>query len=188
MNIWFSSDWHISHKNITGPKISNWSSGYRDFDSTKEMDDTILDTINKYVKKDDLIYFLGDFCFGDHTKTPFHRSRIVCKNIHALIGNHDEHIDLYKDCFLSLNDTLHVKHGQTKIFMSHYSHRVWQGHHKGVIHLYGHSHGSIPDYGKSMDVGIDVAKRLYGEYRPFHLDEIVKIMEKRDVVMVDHHV
>lgn len=187
MNIWFSSDWHFQHKNITGPKVSTWKSGYRDFDSTQKMDDTIFNTINKYVKEDDIIYFLGDFCFGGHDKTSYHRSRILCKNIHLLRGNHDEHIDLYKESFTSINDVMHIQHGKSKYFLSHYSHRVWNGSHKGVIHLYGHSHDSIPDFNKSMDVGIDVAYKMFGEYRPFHINEILGIMSKKIVSPVDHH-
>ena len=187
MNIWFSSDWHFQHKNITGPKVSTWKSGYRDFDSTQKMDDTIFNTINKYVKEDDILYFLGDFCFGDHSKTPLHRSKILCKTIHLLRGNHDVHIDLYKDYFSSINDVLHVQHGKNKFFLSHYSHRVWNGSHKGISHLYGHSHGSIPDFNKSMDVGIDVSYKMFGEYRPFHINEIVDIMSKKIISPVDHH-
>ena len=48
---------------------------------------------------------------------------------------------------------------------------------KGAIHLYGHSHGGIKDFGKSMDVGIDAHK----EFRPFHINEILQIMEKREI-------
>lgn len=187
MNIWFTSDTHFQHKNITGPKISNWKSGYRNFDSIQEMDSSIFDSINSRVKENDIIYFLGDFCFGDFKKIPEHRSRIVCKNIHSLRGNHDEHIDEYSSLFSSLNDNLMVRHGKNRYFLSHYSHRVWPGSHKGVIHLYGHSHGSLDGFGKSMDVGIDSAYKLFGEYRPFHIDEINKIMSNISTEIVDHH-
>ena len=185
--IWFSSDWHISHTNIAGPKVSKWKSGYRDFDHVHDMNKCITQTINKYVKWDDTLYFLGDFCFGGHLKTPDYRAQINCRTIHLLRGNHDNHIDLYKDSFSSINDVLTVKHGQNTFFMSHYAHRIWLGSHKGVIHLYGHSHDSIPDYGRSMDVGVDVARRLTGEYRPFSIEEIIGIMDKKDIKIVDHH-
>ena len=187
MNTWITSDWHFNHTNICGPKVSRWGSGYRTFDNVPQMNSTIFDNINKLVKEDDTIYFLGDFCFGDHRKTPEHRSRIVCKNIHLIRGNHDENIDTYKDHFSSINDVLMINQGKRKIFLSHYSHRVWPGSHKGTIHLYGHSHSSIPDFGKSMDVGIDAAYRLFKEYRPFHIDEIYGIMDKKEIEVVDHH-
>jgi hypothetical protein len=39
----------------------------------------------------------------------------------------------------------------------------------------------------SMDVGIDSAYRILGEYRPFSYDEIARIMAKREHNPVDHH-
>lgn len=185
--IWFTSDWHLGHTNITGPKVSSWNGGYRDFDNVSDMNQTIIQTINKYVKYDDVIYNLGDFSFGGHQNLPNYRDQIHCQTIHLLRGNHDEKVDLYKDKFTSINDTLTVKFGKHTFFMSHYSHRVWLGSHKGIIHLYGHSHDSIPDYGKSMDIGIDVAKRLTGEYRPFCVEEIIQMMDKKEIKLVDHH-
>lgn len=102
--------------------------------------------------------------------------------------NHD-HIREVKaqELFTSCNDVLTVKHGKHTFFLSHYSHRCWLGSHKGIIHLWGHSHNSLPMWGKSMDVGIDVAKAMLGEYRPFSIEEIISIMDKREVKFVDNH-
>src|SRR6478752_5922195 len=102
--IYFSSDFHFGHSNIAGPKVSNWGSGYRDFDSVHEMNKTLTDTINKYVKAEDTLYFLGDFCFGGHRNTPTYRHSIVCQDIRLCRGNHDGKIDLYKDLFTSIED------------------------------------------------------------------------------------
>lgn len=184
---------NLGHSNIAGPKCSSWKDGYRDFDSVQEMNEEIIKTLNKYVKYDDELYFLGDFCFGGHKNTPAYRDRINCSTIHVIRGNHDGKIDLYKDNFTSIQDVLTLdldgkSNPKRTIFMSHYAHRIWLGSHKGVIHLYGHSHNSIPDYGRSMDVGIDVAKWLTGEYKPFSLEEILKIMELKSQEFPDHHV
>lgn len=94
-----------------------------------------------------------------------------------------------KDCFTTVGDVLEVKHGKHTFFMSHYSHRVWLGSHKGVIHLFGHSHSTLDDkpWGKSMDVGIDSAKKLLGEYRPFSIEEVINIMDKVDIKIIDSH-
>jgi len=198
MNIWITSDTHFGHTNIAGPKISNWTSGYRDFNSVHEMNMALVDGINKYVKEDDILYHLGDWSFGGVHNILQFRNYIVCKNIHLILGNHDQHIVdkeiKYHDTsfnpiqiFSSVQDVLTLDIGKTKIFLSHYSHRVWLGSHKGVIHLYGHSHGSIPDYGKSMDVGVDVAFKKFGEYRPFNIGDITNIMSKRTIEKIDHH-
>lgn len=96
---------------------------------------------------------------------------------------------LARDLFSSVQNILVTKHGHHTFFLSHYSHRVWQGFHKGWIHLYGHSHSFLEylPHGKSMDVGMDNAKKLLGEYRPFSIEEIIDIMSKRDIVLLDHH-
>jgi calcineurin-like phosphoesterase family protein len=198
MNIWITSDTHFGHTNIAGPKISNWTSGYRDFNSVHEMNMALVDGINKYVKEDDILYHLGDWSFGGVHNILQFRNYIVCKNVHLILGNHDQHIVdkeiKYHDTsfnpieiFSSVQDVLTLDIGKTKLFLSHYSHRVWLGSHKGVIHLYGHSHGSIPDYGKSMDVGVDVAFKKFGEYRPFNIGDITNIMSKRTIEKIDHH-
>ena len=198
MNIWFTSDTHFGHTNIAGPKISTWSSGYRDFSSVHMMNMALVDGINKYVKEDDILYHLGDWSFGGVQNIFQFRNYIICKNIHLILGNHDQHIIdkeiKYHDTtfnpielFSSVQDVLTIELGKTKLFLSHYSHRVWLGSHKGVIHLYGHSHGSIPDYGKSMDVGVDVAFKKFGEYRPFNIGDITNIMSKRTIEKIDHH-
>lgn len=198
MNIWFTSDTHFGHTNIAGSKISNWSSGYRDFNSVHEMNMALVNGINKYVKEDDILYHLGDWSFGGVHNILQFRNLIICKNVHLILGNHDQHIVDKEikyhetsfnpiELFSSVQDVLTLDIGKTKLFLSHYSHRVWLGSHKGVIHLYGHSHGSIPDYGKSMDVGVDVAFKKFGEYRPFNIGDITNIMSKRTIEKIDHH-
>ena len=49
MNIWFTSDLHFSHKNIAGAKVSQWNSGFRTFDSIDQMNDTLFNTLNKFL-------------------------------------------------------------------------------------------------------------------------------------------
>lgn len=43
----------------------------------------------------------------------------------------------------------------TRVFCSHFAHRVWPGMHRGDIHLFGHSHGSLSGTATSTDVGVD---------------------------------
>lgn len=188
-NIYLSSDWHLNHSNIAGKKVSNWKTGYRDFDSTMEMNETIIKTINDYVKWDDTLYFLGDLCFGGHRLTPNWRARINCQTFHWIRGNHDQRAFDYKDHFSSVQDYWQGNLAGHDFVLFHYAMRVWYGSHKGFYHAYGHSHSSLEryPYGKSMDVGIDNAYRLTGEYRPFTIEEIVNILDKRDIEFVDHH-
>lgn len=185
--IWFSSDFHFGHTNIAGPKISRWNKGYRTFESVHEMNKALTTTINKYVAPDDILYFLGDFAFGGHMNIPAYRHSLLCQTIHVCLGNHDHHLLQYKELFSSVQDTLlHPLDNGVLVYCSHYAHRVWPKAHRGAIHLYGHSHGSLPLLGGSMDVGVDVAYAKYGEYRPFSLPEVLNNIQ--DFRPVDHHI
>jgi calcineurin-like phosphoesterase family protein len=218
-NIYFTSDTHYGHTNIAGPSVSEWESGYRDFESVEQMNKTIVENINKTVGEDDVLCHLGDWSFGGKDNIWEFRKQLKCRSIVLILGNHDHHIEKngqhkiereerehynsygfvesannynsgivrYRDLFLGVSYVKSIKIKKQTFFLSHFAHRVWDKSHHGVIHLYGHSHGSIPDYGKSMDVGIDVARRLTGEYRPFHITEILEIMDKRAIEFPDHH-
>lgn len=187
--IWFSSDWHLGHKNITGPKVSTWPKGYRIFDTTEQMNREIIGTMNSYIKQDDTLYFLGDFSFKGAQNLNTYRDQIWCKNIVFIKGNHDKEHSLLKITNV-VYPALEVDIAGIRICMSHYSHRVWNKSHHGSIHLYGHSHGTLEKYpwGKSMDVGVDNAYAMFGKWRPFEFEEIVSIMNKREIAFVDHHV
>jgi len=187
------SDSHYGHVNLI-KGISKWEDkwGCRDFKGLEDHNKAILDGINNHVKYDDVLYHLGDWSFGGMENIKKFRYQVNCQTIHLCLGNHDEYIRkeiFYSSLFSSVQDVLQVRHGQHKFFMSHYAHRVWEGSHKGVIHCYGHSHSTIEreSWGKSMDVGIDNAFKLLGEYRPFSIEEVISIMDKREIKFVDGH-
>lgn len=186
--IWFSSDFHLGHQNIAGPKVSNWPKGYRDFENTHKMDSTIMGNINGYVKQEDTLYFLGDFCLGGVDKIRRYYEQMICKNVIFILGNHDKRKEISK-VFGRVCDVAYEEFSGISFHMSHYAHRVWPKSHRGSIHLYGHSHNTLEGttWGKSMDVGIDSAYALTGEYKPFSLEEILKIMDSREIKFIDHH-
>jgi len=189
MSLFLTADLHLGHANIAGPKTSNWKTGYRNFDSVEQMDANIIDNLNRCVGVDDTLYIIGDFAMGGHTKIPAYRNRITCRNIHIILGNHDEHIRKYSDCFTSMSENKLIYWNKEGIFMHHYACRVWYGSHKGYYHAYGHSHGSLEHtpYGRSMDVGIDNAHRLFGYYRPFQAEEFCYMLKDRYIERPDHH-
>lgn len=99
---------------------------------------------------------------------------------------------VYPSClFKSINYVKQIKVKGHSFFLSHYAHRVWNKSHHGNIHLYGHSHDTLDNtgikWGKSMDVSVDSAYRIFNEYRPFSIDEIIEIMNKRNINFIDHH-
>lgn len=200
-NIWFTSDTHFGHNNIAGPKISRWNSGYRDFETLHQMNIALIDGINKYVKKDDILYHLGDWSFGGVHNIKYFRNSIVCKNIHLIKGNHDQHIvdKVIKfhdtnfnpiDLFSSIQDVLEIKHGKNRFFLSHYPHLSWHHASRGVIMLHGHEHGSFNKLNENtlrMDVGIDSAKMILGDFRPFSIEEVIDLNNRKKIIPIYHH-
>ena len=203
-NIFFTSDTHWDHANISGKNESKWKEGYRHYSSLDEMNKDLVSNINKLVKYDDVLYHLGDWSFGGIDNIWKFRKQIVCDNIHLILGNHDHHIEENKllsnpdknshitelhskNLFSSVSHYKEVKINGRIFVLSHYGHRIWHGSHKGWIHLYGHSHDSLPAYGKSMDCGIDTAIRILDAARPFALNEILDIIDKQPLEFPDHH-
>lgn len=202
-NIWFTSDPHAFHKNIcrgTTTWDTNHPSGnaahLRDFDTPEEMTETMAACWNSVVKPNDELWCLGDWSFDGHPNIKRFRDMINCKNINLVFGNHDQHIELvnsqyrqlftscqyYKELSFKIDSMISGKYGKTHLILSHYAMRVWNRSHHGSIHLYGHSHGTLPGTGKSMDVGVDT-NNLY----PYHLDEIISYMKEIKTEIVDHH-
>lgn len=207
-NIWFTSDPHYHHKNIVRG-TTEWdmqealSNGVftenrvRDFDTLEEHDEALIKAWNSVVKTGDTLYCLGDWSFGGMEQIEKFRLRLNCSTVHLILGNHDQHIepinspyrDLFSSCgyYKELELSLDPKWGQInkkkfRICLFHYGMRVWNKSHHGAIHLYGHSHGTLPGFGRSMDVGVDTHD-LY----PYHLDEILELMLPIKTPVVDHH-
>src|SRR5262249_1688176 len=103
MKLWFTADLHLGHGNII--KFCN-----RPFMTAKEQaelrgnpraklrlsdetirrhDDALIDTINACVGADDVLWILGDFCWGQLHEATEYRKRIRCRNVHLVWGNHD---------------------------------------------------------------------------------------------------
>ena len=200
--VWIFSDPHYNHSNICRG-TTNWRTvegeipieQTRDFATLEKMNESIINGINWNVGQDDILICLGDWSFGGFEYIEEFRNRIVCKNVHLVLGNHDHHIernrgDIQK-IFTSVSDyeTLIIDKKTFRLF--HYPIQSWNGMNNGDIHLHGHVH--LPPnrkfgQGKKMDVGIDG----HPEFRPYNImREIVPIMEKRDVMSDmpnDHHV
>ena len=220
-NIYFTSDTHYGHLNIASKNGSRWKEGFRDYDSLDEMNKDLVSAINKTVKADDVLYHLGDWCFGGIENIWKFRKQLNCQHIHLILGNHDHHIEenaVLPNVVSELNNSgyfidatdIGANHDRTisvsaqalfdsvghykelrvngKIFvLSHYAHRVWHGSHKGWMHLYAHSHDSLPPYGKSHDIGVDTALRLFGTPRPFSVPEVIQLMDNLPLEFPDHH-
>jgi len=195
---------HYSHSNIcsTTTKWTNAERLTRQFDSLETMNNTLVENLNDCVKEDDILIHLGDWSFGGFNKIREFRERLVCKNIHLVLGNHDHHIQNNKEniqsLFKSINEYLYldvrIEHNKTSVekqrfVCMHYPIASWNGMNNGVIHLHGHVH-LMPDQrlhgGKSMDVGCEG-----NNLKPIDLQEILSIMNNQPIAKltlpIDHH-
>jgi calcineurin-like phosphoesterase family protein len=165
-NIWFTADFHLGHKNII--RYCN-----RPFETAEEMNQAILQRLNDCAKANDILYFLGDFCIGPKVRAAEFRRQIRCMKIFAIPGNHDKETKKLTQEFAWLNNLAEVLVNGQRIALCHYAMRVWNQSSRGAWHLYGHSHGRLPDLGTSlsMDVGVDTH-----DFRPWHFDEISERM------------
>lgn len=197
--VWITSDTHYHHTNICRG-ITRWRTQdggipipqTRNFRDLDEMNSTIVNNINQKVGPNDTLIHLGDFAFGGFDKIGQFLDRLVCKNIHLVLGNHDQHItknrEDIRDRFLSVSQYLEVNIDDVDFVLSHYPHASWNKLGKGSIHLHGHVHLSAKDKwgkGKRLDVGMDG-----NGYFPYKITEIVHMMDRREIrseMDLDHH-
>jgi calcineurin-like phosphoesterase family protein len=156
---WFVSDTHFGHTNIM--RLSA-----RPFATIEEMDATLIANWNAAVQPTDDVWHLGDFAFRN-AKAASNYLRRLNGRIHLVHGNHDSIQVRESKEWASSQSVAEINVEGERLFLSHYAHRVWPRSHRGAIHLYGHSHGSLPGDRQSCDVGVDC-----WDYRPVSLTEI----------------
>jgi calcineurin-like phosphoesterase family protein len=115
------------------------------------------------VRPDDTVYHLGDFSFA--------AQHIYLPNLNGtkflVLGNHDPTRLKDSGWWADVLGLAEIAEGGEHIVLCHYAMRVWNRSHHGSLHLYGHSHGTLPGDSQSCDVGVDC-----WDFRPVTLDEI----------------
>ena len=174
----FTGDTHFGHANII-------KYCHRPFATVTEMDEALIANWNHVVTPDDLVYHLGDFCFGN-TPAEFHRYFDRLNGAIVLIkGNHDKLAWRHRHLFRAFFDSyLEIKLDMQLVTLCHYAMRVFRNSHYGAWHLYGHSHGTLPDdpHTLSFDAGVDCH-----HFTPLSLEQVTAIMAKKTFKPVDHH-
>lgn len=172
--VFVTSDTHFGHTNIIG--YAN-----RPFSDVKEMDECLIENWNSVVGKNQHVFHLGDFAFGNVEYQRKILSRLNGK-IHFVRGNHDHN---HPEGFDNLPDIIELKTQGRLWVLSHYAFRVWNCSHRGAINLYGHSHGCLADDPnlQAMDVGVDSIAELFAHphrlqenYKPVSLAWVVECM------------
>lgn len=182
----FTSDLHLFHKNVI--KHAN-----RPYANVEEMNESLVNNWNSKVGKGDEVYLLGDVSFGSVSDT-VDLLNTMNGNKFLVPGNHDKAAlrrHEFIRCFEKVIPLMEIdvadedaKHGKQRIVMCHYSMRVWNKSHYGSWHLYGHSHGTLPDdpHSKSFDVGVDP-----NNYFPLSYEEVKAKMATKVFKPIDHH-
>ena len=104
------------------------------------------------INQDFILYHLGDLSFIHNHKYldeifEKFRKNEHCKNIVLILGNHDfTHNNKLKKLFVEVVPYKEMKDKvdgkEYSLVLSHYPIMMWNGQHRGTIHLYGHVHNS----------------------------------------------
>jgi calcineurin-like phosphoesterase family protein len=187
--IWLTSDTHFWHNNII--RYCN-----RPFATVEEMNEALIKNWNSVIGPDDIVYHLGDFCFGSVDKwNTVLAPGVLNGHIHLILGNHDpdrvfrdgtmrerfEEIDFQK--YLMIDGWgVYLNHFPFLDFSNNIDHKV--------IQLHGHIHSGLNNTGtinnerfnmlkwNQYDVGVD-----NNNYTPVAWSEVLKKIKLR----VDEH-
>ena len=205
-NVWLTSDTHYGHSNIVRG-VTNWRNAegeipieqVRDFSDIETMNELMVENINNNVDKNDWLIHLGDWSFGGYDKIQEFREKINCNNIVLILGNHDHHIQRdipkFRKMFNHIANYEELKisrknDANNTLVLCHYPIISWNQMHHGSFMLHGHQHlkGERKfGQGKRMDIGLCGSE----DFRPYHIEEIVNLLSKRQYETYtehDHHV
>ena len=175
MKKYIISDTHFNHMNI----IDYCNRPFKDID---EMNNTIIDNWNKTVKKDDIVYHLGDFFLG----SKFDLKDIVDRlngTIYLIRGNHDRlTVKSYEDCGIIVLKNAPIIMDDYKIVLSHrpLPDTMIKD---GYINIHGHIHQNkledtydniLFDKNKHINVSCDMLN-----FKPILLEELLKESDKK---------
>jgi calcineurin-like phosphoesterase family protein len=163
-NYFFTSDTHFNHYNIMCYCA-------RPFESLEDMNETIIKNWNSVVKKEDFIYHLGDFGWGQLQKNQEIFERLNGRK-YLIKGNHDNN-SINQLGWVWVKDTAMIKVYDKYIWLSHYPHRTWNRAMHGAWHLFGHIHNKLAQFWLSFNVGVDAH-----EFMPLSYDQVEGRMDR----------
>ena len=167
--IWFTADYHFYHSNII-------KYCFRPFRDIYEMEYELIKRNNEVVKKDDILYVIGDIALPNKVTKYKLETTIAALNgkKYLIRGNHDKYSDdFYKKIgFEEVYDMLKVEefnlvHDPAMVNLN--LREKW---------LVGHVHNLFKFQKPALNVGVDV-----WNYYPVNIDQVRKIFEehKNDV-------
>lgn len=176
--VYFTSDTHFGHKNIL--QFCN-----RPWESIEEMNEAIIENWNKTVKKNDIVFHLGDVQLGGGNQLMDSIFPRLNGHIILIIGNHDphnlkpRHIEMIDDC----HEQLTVVIDGITCVLTHCPSGIPGKDKYKQFNLHGHLHSikdkpqeecSVKLYENHYDVGVD-----NNDFKPISFNEIKNIIYKR---------
>lgn len=160
--IWLIADTHFSHKNI----ISYCN---RPFTSTEEMDKEMIKKWNKKVRRDDLVFVLGDFALCGKDKIIEIGKQLNGKKV-LILGNHDgASIKTYYEAGFELVSKYPIVFDNFCI-LSHYP--AFTNSNNPYVNIFGHVHDD-PNYTSFSRCGACVSAERIG-YEPVDYELVKK--------------
>ena len=170
--IYYISDLHLGHFNI----INMCDRPYSD---VEQMNEDLINKWNNRVKKNDTIYFLGDFSMKLSNEKSLEYLKRLNGIKYFIKGNHDKNSfleeakrqNLINDYF----DYKEINDNGRFVILCHYPLVSWNGMYRNSYHLYGHVHQNI----------IEPVTRRYcvcvevNNYEPVTLNELIQNQEIR---------
>ncbi|MFJ7982398.1 metallophosphoesterase [Lysinibacillus xylanilyticus] len=187
---WFIADTHFDHKNIL--EFEN-----RPFSNVDEMKSKMIDAWNAVVGKNDIVYVIGDFCFGGYKAWIETLDQLKGKII-LVKGNHDKSKIIYRvlrEGFLSdIHDVgVLLREDKYSLNLTHYPLEI--GERPFNFNISGHIHSQPNKMINQLNVGVDssLMKDYYeGHSLPFGtpipLDEIMLIAHFKNQKMEESYV
>jgi calcineurin-like phosphoesterase family protein len=156
---YFTSDTHFSDHRVLNLYP-------RPFASVAEMDVELIRRWNAAVGADDEVWHLGDFA-----RTARRATEVLAQlngRKHLIVGNNDPAPDAAHG-WESVAPYAEIERDGFRLVLCHYPFRSWNGQHRGVLNLHGHSHGRLKPLPRQYDVGVDIR-----DYRPVDLTTLTE--------------
>ena len=148
--IYFISDLHYNHANII-----DYTSRQHQIATVEEMNNIIIKRWNKIVKNKDIVYCLGDFCFGNSTQIKdlvkkLKGNIILVKGNHDPVRSHQWYLNngfyKYYDNPIIIDDFIIVSHEPIKFLNKTMPY----------INIHGHTHDDCFDNKQRINVSWEI--------------------------------
>ena len=166
-NVWFTSDWHLGHRNIL--KFRN---NYG-FESIEHHNGDLVKNFNQKVSKRDKTFFLGDMCFDIDALD-------VIRGLNGrkvlVLGNHDRDSNKRPTIIqlAEVFDDIQSLVGYKDLWLSHAP--IHPDELRGKKNVHGHTHGSCIDDPRYLNVCPE-----HTDFKPIDLNEVRRRFSEKGI-------